>query len=75
MTAKQFVTWMKGFTQAANTYNITPKQWDSICEHLSMVEDDTKNEYRTKGNSVTTSYGLITDTTYDKNQSSTNTIF
>jgi hypothetical protein len=37
MTEKEFVTWFKGFVAAANTYNITPKQWDTICEHLEKV--------------------------------------
>lgn len=39
MTAEEFVTWFKGFVSAANTFNITPKQWDSICEHLERVKD------------------------------------
>ena len=38
MTPTEFVIWFQGFAQAANTYNITPKQWDSICEHLEMVK-------------------------------------
>jgi hypothetical protein len=39
MTSEQFVSWFKGFVQAANTYNITPKQWDTICEYLEKVKD------------------------------------
>lgn len=39
MTPREFVTWFKGFTAAANTYNITPKQWDTICEELDKVND------------------------------------
>lgn len=42
MTAEEFVTWFKGFVSAANTFNITPKQWDSICEHLERVKDEEK---------------------------------
>jgi hypothetical protein len=42
MTPNEFVTWMKGFVEAANSFNITPKQWDSICEHLEKVK--TNNE-------------------------------
>jgi hypothetical protein len=38
MTSQEFVTWFKGFVSAANTFNITPKQWDSICEQLEKVE-------------------------------------
>ena len=39
MTPEQFVIWFKGFVQAANTFNITPKQWDTICEYLEKVKD------------------------------------
>jgi len=38
MTATEFVTWLKGFADSANPYNITPKQWDIICEHLEKVK-------------------------------------
>ena len=38
MTPQDFVTWFKGFVSAANTFNITPKQWDSICEQLEKVK-------------------------------------
>jgi hypothetical protein len=38
MTPSEFVLWFKGFAQAANTYNITPKQWDTICEYLEKVK-------------------------------------
>jgi len=40
MTSNEFVTWFKGFVAAANTFNITPKQWDTICEHLEKVNID-----------------------------------
>lgn len=39
MTPEQFIHWFKGFVQAANTFNITPKQWDTICEYLEKVKD------------------------------------
>ena len=38
MTANDFVIWFKGFASAANIYNITPKQWDFICEELEKVK-------------------------------------
>jgi hypothetical protein len=38
MTPTQFVTWLKGFVQAANNYNITPKQWDDVRDQLDKVE-------------------------------------
>ena len=39
MTPNEFVIWFKGFVAAANTFNITPKQWDIICEYLEKVND------------------------------------
>jgi hypothetical protein len=39
MTSKEFVIWMKGFTEACNDYTATPKQWDRIKEVLDEVED------------------------------------
>ena len=46
MTEKAFVTWFKGFVAAANTFNITPKQWDTICEHLEKVKDTEEDNNR-----------------------------
>lgn len=39
MTSKEFVIWLKGFSKAANSYNITPAQWDEIREELAKVND------------------------------------
>jgi hypothetical protein len=39
MTSRDFVIWLKGFATAANSYNITPKQWDEIKDKLDIVED------------------------------------
>jgi hypothetical protein len=41
MTPTEFVIWFKGFVAAANTFNITPKQWDTICEYLEKVKEET----------------------------------
>lgn len=38
MTPEEFVTWFKGFVQAANPYNITPKQWEDVKDKLESVE-------------------------------------
>ena len=38
MTSNEFVIWLKGFTQAANNFTLTPKQWDDIKEHLAKVD-------------------------------------
>lgn len=41
MTPEEFVTWLKGFAVAANSYNITPAQWDAVKEKLAQVHSDT----------------------------------
>lgn len=40
MTNKEFVTWMRGFVAASNSYAITPKQWDEITDTLAQVRDE-----------------------------------
>ena len=40
MTSKEFVIWLKGFTEGVHEYNITPKQWDLLKERLEEVKDD-----------------------------------
>ena len=39
MTSKEFVLWLKGFTEGVHEFNITPKQWDILKEKLAEVED------------------------------------
>lgn len=39
MTSRDFVIWLRGFTEACNDYTATPKQWDRIKEALDDVED------------------------------------
>jgi len=41
MTSKEFVLWLKGFTEGVHEYNITPKQWDLLKEKLAEVSDET----------------------------------
>jgi len=41
MTSKEFVLWLKGFTDGVHEFNITPKQWDTLKEKLSEVDDNT----------------------------------
>jgi hypothetical protein len=40
MTSKEFVIWLKGFTEGVHEFNITPKQWDLLKEKLAEVKDD-----------------------------------
>lgn len=42
MTSKEFVIWLKGFTEACNDFTATPKQWDRIKEELDKVNDEPK---------------------------------
>jgi hypothetical protein len=48
MTSKEFVTWFKGFAQAANNYTLTPKQWDDVREMLAKVKDGEENVVLTR---------------------------
>ena len=41
MTSKEFVLWLKGFTEGVHEFNITPKQWDNLKEQLAHVDDNT----------------------------------
>jgi hypothetical protein len=41
MTSKEFVIWLKGFTEGVHEYNISPKQWDLLKEKLEQVDDNT----------------------------------
>lgn len=43
MTNKEFIDWLRGFTDGVHHYNITPAQWDMLKEKLSTV--DTSNNY------------------------------
>ena len=40
MTSKEFILWLKGFTDGVHEYNITPKQWDLLKERLAEVSDE-----------------------------------
>ena len=41
MTSKEFVLWLKGFTEGVHEFAITPKQWDYLKEKLAEVNDET----------------------------------
>lgn len=40
MTSKEFILWLKGFTEGVHEFNITPKQWDILKEKLAEVSDE-----------------------------------
>jgi len=77
MTSNEFVIWLKGFSQAASNYTLTPEQWDNIRDQLKKVDDiPTKWTRHTldASNWNTNSTGKITDTTYKQDELTTNTI-
>jgi len=43
MISRDFVIWLRGFTEACNDYTATPKQWDHIKEVLNEVQDYNDN--------------------------------
>ena len=77
MTSNEFIVWFKGFVQATNPYNVTPKQWEDIKEQLSKVNNNSAIKYTLEGNgSVSLSnLGLRSDITYKQDESTTNTVF
>lgn len=40
MTSKEFILWLKGFTEGVHEFNITPKQWDILKDKLAEVRDE-----------------------------------
>jgi hypothetical protein len=40
MTSKEFILWLKGFTEGVHEFNITPKQWDLLKDKLAEVSDE-----------------------------------
>lgn len=40
MTSKEFVLWLKGFSEGIHEYNITPKQWDILKDKLAEVKNE-----------------------------------
>lgn len=45
MNDKEFVDWLRGFTEGVHHYNLTPKQWDYLKEKLSKVGKVNSNSY------------------------------
>ena len=38
MNSKDFIIWLKGFTEGVHQYNITPIQWETLKEKLKEVD-------------------------------------
>ncbi len=45
MNSKEFVIWLKGFTEGVHDFNIIPKQWDYLKQKLAEVSDEPKTAY------------------------------
>jgi len=55
MSNKEFVQWLRGFTQGVHHYSLTPKQWDELKEKLKTVDTVKNNSYiKTPGWVMTT---------------------
>ena len=63
MTSNEFVIWLKGFTQAANNFTCTPKQWDDIKEQLDKVELNERLSRYTLDISDSSNWGTTTIST------------
>jgi hypothetical protein len=61
MTSKEFVIWLKGFTEGVHEFAITPKQWDYLKEKLAEVNDEPQKG-TTIGGGWGTPNGTITTT-------------
>lgn len=59
MNEKEFIDWLKGFTEGVHHYNITPAQWDLLKEQLAKV----KSEEKTTTVTYDQTY-WVTNTTY-----------
>jgi len=45
MTEKEFIDWLRGFTEGVHHYNLTPKQWDYLKETLLSVGKESYSSY------------------------------
>ena len=69
MTSKNFIIWLKGFTEGVHQYNITPVQWETLKEQLAKVDDNTIpmggviTDHNTFKITTHPGYGCITYTT------------
>jgi len=61
MTSKEFVIWLKGFVQAAHSYNITPKQWEDLKEQLEKVDIISNSITVTNTQNSSVTYGRSCD--------------
>ena len=70
MTSKEFVLWLKGFTEGVHEFNVTPKHWDTLKDKLAEVSDEERMGTPNGKLTATPGYGSITynpstSTTYE----------
>jgi hypothetical protein len=71
MTPEEFVIWLRGFAEAANPYNITPKQWESLKQKLDSVEiEEFEGEYEVTDYGEVVTYNASTDDSWYVNHTS-----
>jgi hypothetical protein len=68
MTSKEFIIWLKGFTEGVHDFNITPKQWDLLKAKIEEV-----NDHPYSISVGTGGYGTTTFSSGSSNWLSTNT--
>jgi hypothetical protein len=66
MTSKEFIIWMRGFTEGVHDFNITPKQWDILKEKLAEVNDEPRNTIAYYSKDGRPTWYTTTNTTNDK---------
>tara|TARA_R110002153_G_scaffold78525_1_gene200978 strand:+ start:706 stop:879 length:174 start_codon:yes stop_codon:yes gene_type:complete len=47
MNEKEFINWVKGYTQGVHTYSASPKQWEHLKEVLQTVGKTSHADYST----------------------------
>jgi hypothetical protein len=80
MTPYEFVLWLKGFSQAASNYTLTPDQWDNIKDQLDKVKESNNIggytiSLKDGTHGITTTAEGRADVTYKQDESITNTVF
>ena len=43
MSEKDFIQWLKGFTEGVHHYSLSPKQWDYLKEKLKKVKPESSD--------------------------------
>jgi hypothetical protein len=63
MTSKEFIMWMKGFTEAVHELGPSPANWQLIKDALAKVEDKNECKCTCSGKTYSYPYNFYTGTT------------